>query len=103
MIEPITPAQFENELAIRQAKAARHYAITQNECYWLFWNRSVQDILDSMNANVALTMERFLANTSLGGAVNDQLEKTPYVERCITAMPSGYGFDGQQFTYTTPE
>jgi hypothetical protein len=103
MIEEPTPTQFNNALACKQAKAAVHYAITQNECYRAFWNRDPQVILDSMNANIQLTMQRFLGNTALGEAINAQLAHTPYHERCIVTMPSGYAFQDGQFVYLQDE
>lgn len=102
MIESLTPTQYNRELAVIQTKAARHYAITQNECYHKFWNRDPQVILDSINSNIALTLERFQGNTELGIAVNKELEKTDIVERCIVTMPQGYSFDGTIFKYDTP-
>jgi len=102
MIESLTPTQYNRELAIIQTKAARHYAITQNECYHKFWNRDPQVILDSINSNIPLTLERFQGNTELGMAVNKELEKTDIVERCIVTMPQGYSFDGTIFKYDTP-
>jgi hypothetical protein len=102
MIESLTPTQYNRELAIIQTKAARHYAITQNECYHKFWNRDPQVILDSINSNIPLTLERFEGNTDLGMAVNKQLEKTHISERCIVTMPQGYSFDGSIFKYEAP-
>lgn len=102
MIEALTPSQYNRELAIIQTKAARHYAITQNECYHKFWNRDPQVILDSINSNIPLTLERFEGNTELGLAVNKQLEKTDVGERCIVTMPQGYSFDGNIFKYEIP-
>jgi len=102
MIESLTPTQYNRELAVIQTKAARHYAITQNECYHKFWNRDHQVILDSINSNIPLTLERFQGNTELGMAVNKELEKTDIVERCIVTMPQGYSFDGTIFKYDTP-
>ena len=102
MIEPLTTREFENQLAIKQAKAAVHYAITQNECYRDFWNREPQIIVDSLNENLTLTLERFTGNTALGEACNVQLSHTPYQQRCIVTMPTGYSFSGTQFIYTPP-
>jgi hypothetical protein len=102
MIESLTPTQYNRELAIIQTKAARHYAITQNECYHKFWNRDPQIILDSIKNDIPLTLERFQGNTDLGLAVNKQLEKTDVVERCIVTMPQGYSFDGNIFKYEPP-
>ena len=102
MIEPLTATQFNRELTILQAKAARHYAVTQNQCFREFWNRDPQVILDSINADLTTTLERFSGNTELGEAVNKQLAKTDFPERCIVELPDGYAFDGTQFTYTAP-
>ena len=102
MIEALTPTQYNRELAAIQTKAARHYAVTQNECYHKFWNRDPQIVIDSINSNIALTLERFGGNTDLGLAINKQLEKTDVVERCILTMPQGYSFNGTIFRYDTP-
>jgi len=102
MIETLTPAEFNRELTVRAVKAAYHVAVTLNECYQLFWNRDPQVIVASMNENIPLTMERFLANTELGAAVNSQLAKTDIATRVIVAMPDGYAFNGTEFTYTAP-
>ena len=102
MIEPLTPREFANELAKTQAKAAYHYAITQNQCYRDFWSREPQVIVDSLNENLTLSLERFTGNTALGEAVNAQLSHTNYTERCIVTMPTGYSFNGTEFVYTPP-
>ena len=103
MIENLTPAEYNRELTVRAVKAAHHLAITMNECYWLFWSRSTQVILDSINENVSLTLERFTANSELGAAVNAQLAKTDIDTRVIVTMPAGYSYDGAQFVYAEPE
>jgi hypothetical protein len=103
MIEKLTPAEYNRELALRVVKAVNHLAVTMNECYHLFWNRDKQKILESLNANLELTMQRFVANSELGAAVNSQLEKTDIATRVIVSMPTGYSFNGTQFIYTAPE
>jgi hypothetical protein len=102
MLEQITPTEYNRELTERAIKALHHLASTMNECYALFYNREPQTILDSMNANIALTLERFAANSQLGAAVNSQLEKTDITSRVIVAMPTGYSFNGTEFIYTAP-
>jgi hypothetical protein len=102
MIEPLTATQFNRALTITQAQAARHYAVTQNQCYREFWSREPQVILDSINADLQTTLERFSGNTDLGEAVNKQLAKTDFPERCIVELPAGYAFDGNKFIYTPP-
>ena len=102
MLEQITPTEYNRELTQRAIKAVHHLASTMNECYALFWNRESQVIVDSMNANLALTLERFAANSELGLAVNSQLSKTDIPTRVIVAMPTGYSFNGTEFIYTAP-
>jgi hypothetical protein len=102
MLEQLTPTEYNRELTQRAIKAVHHLASTMNECYALFWNREPQAIVDSMNANIALTLERFVANSELGAAVNAQLAKTDIATRVIVAMPTGYGFVDGQFGYTAP-
>jgi hypothetical protein len=102
MIEKLTPAEYNRELALRALKAVNHLAVTMNECYHLFWNRNKQEILDSLNANLELNMQRFLANSELGAAVNTQLEKTEVTTRVIVNMPAGYVFENGVFAYAEP-
>jgi hypothetical protein len=103
MIEKLTPTEHNRELALRVVKAVNHLAITMNECYHLFWNREKQEILDSLNANLELNMQRFLANSELGAAVNTQLEKTDVTTRVIVNMPAGYVFENGVFAYIEPQ
>jgi hypothetical protein len=103
MIEKLTPTEYNRELALRVVKAVNHLAIAMNECYNLFWNRDKQEILDSLNANLELTMQRFKANSELGAAVNLQLEKTDVLTRVIVNMPEGYIFENGAFAYTEPK
>ena len=102
MLEQLTPTEYNRELTQRAIKAVHHLASTMNECYYLFYVRNTQVILDSMNANIELTMQRFLANSELGAAVNTQLAKTDITTRVIVAMPTGYSFNGTEFIYTAP-
>jgi hypothetical protein len=102
MLEQLTPTEYNRELTQRAIKAVHHLASTMNECYALFYNREPQTIVDSMNANIALTLERFGANSELGAAVNSQLAKTDITSRVIVAMPTGYSFNGTEFIYTAP-
>ena len=103
MIEKLTPAEYNRELALRVVKAVNHLAVTMNECYHLFWNRDKQKILESLNANLELTMQRFVANSELGAAVNSQLEKTDVTSRVIVSMPTGYGFEDGKFVFVAAE
>jgi hypothetical protein len=103
MIEKLTPAEYNRELALRALKAVIHLAITMNECYHLCWNRDKQEILDSLNANLELTLQRFKANSELGAAVNLQLEKTDVTTRVIVNMPEGYVFQNGAFAYVAPK
>ena len=102
MLEQITPTEYNRELTQRAIKAVHHLASTMNECYAIFWSREPQVIIDSMNANIDLTMQRFLANSELGAAVNSQLAKTDVSSRVIVAMPIGYSYNGTEFIYTAP-
>jgi hypothetical protein len=102
MIEKLTPTEYNRELALRALKAVNHLAITMNECYHLFWNRDKQEILDSLNANLELTLQRFNANSELGAEVNLQLEKTDVTTRVIVNMPDGYVFENEVFAYAEP-
>jgi hypothetical protein len=103
MIEKLTTAEYNRELALRALKAVNHLAVTMNECFHLFWNRDKQEILDSLNANLEITMQRFVANSELGAAVNLQLEKTDVATRVIVNMPEGYVFENGAFAYVAPK
>jgi hypothetical protein len=98
----LTTAEFEKSLTRKGIIATKHLADTLNECYADFWRREPQAILDSINGNLAATLERFAANSELGAAVNAQLSKTDVTSRVIVAMPIGYGFADGQFVYTSP-
>lgn len=102
MIEPITPAQFANNLTLIALDAVKHLAITLNECYRKFWSRDTAVILDALNANIPLSLERFYANTALGSELNAQLEAAGESLRVIIVMPEGYAFAEGQFTFTAP-
>lgn len=111
MIDNETHQQYENALTLTLAKAARHYAITQNQVYRQFWNRDPQAIIDSLNSDFAKNLQRMMENTAVGIAINAALAKAEYTdihgvkhytERCIVVMPEGYGCDGTAFDYTTP-
>jgi hypothetical protein len=102
MIENLTSTEYNRELTVRVVQTVNHLANIMNECYNLFWNRDKQEILDSLNANLELTMQRFLANSELGAAVNTQLEKTDVLTRVIVNMPEGYIFENGAFAYIEP-
>jgi hypothetical protein len=98
----LTTAEFEKGLTRKGIIATKHLADTLNECYADFWRREPQEILDSINGNLAATLERFAANSELGAAVNSQLAKTDITSRVIVEMPTGYSFNGTEFIYTAP-
>lgn len=98
----LTTAEFEKGLTRKGIIATKHLADTLNECYADFWNRDKQVILDSINGNLAATLERFGANSVIGYAVNSQLANTDIATRVIVQLPTGYGFADGQFVYTSP-
>ena len=98
----LTTAEFEKGLTRKGIIATKHLADTLNECYAEFWRREPQAILDSINGNLAATLERFGANKVLGAAVNSQLANTDVSSRVIVAMPIGYSFNGTEFIYISP-
>ena len=102
MIEPITPQQYSNNLAIIALKAVKHLAITMNECYGKFWNRDTLEILESLNENIPLALKRFEANSTIGNLLNQQLEDAGSDLKVIVNMPEGYVFENGKFTYTSP-
>lgn len=98
----LTTAEFEKSLTRKGIIATKHLADTLNECYAEFWNRDKQTILDSINSNLAVTLDRFAANSALGTALNSQLAKTDVTTRVIVNMPEGYAFENGKFIYTAP-
>ena len=98
-----TTSEFEKGLTRKGIIATKHLADTLNECYTEFWQRDKQTILDSINGNLAATIERFSANSQLGAAVNSQLEKTDIATRVIVSMPTGYGFEDGKFVFVAAE
>lgn len=102
-IDP-TPEEFEKELTRKAVKALIHLQVVLSDCYYKFWDRPTQEILDSINSDVPETMARFLGNTMIGMAVNERLEATDWEGRVPVVMPEGYDFDSTQmkFVYTPP-
>jgi hypothetical protein len=104
LIEPLTYAQQNRESSLKVLKAVRHLVITMNEVYRDFWNRDPQKIVDSLNENIPLSLERFTSNTVLGTVGNDRMAAAGQSERVAVTMPEGFSFDttNNLFVYTAP-
>lgn len=104
LIEPLTYAQQNREFSLKVLKAVRHLVITMNEVYRDFWNRDPQKIVDSLNENIPLSLERFTSNTVLGTVGNDRMAAAGQSERVAVTMPEGFSFDttNNLFVYTAP-
>jgi hypothetical protein len=97
-----TTEEFEKDLTRKAVKAVIHLQVVLSDCYYKFWDRPTQEILDSINSNIPETMKRFNGNTAIGMAVNERLEAVDWEDRVPITMPEGYAFDGAAFTYTAP-
>jgi len=87
------------------AIAAHHLAVTIKAGHEGVYNRPIETILADLNADVAkaaqimqLSEQASLAVNALLDAVNDDRFPT----RAPTTMPTGFAFDGSQFTFTPP-
>jgi hypothetical protein len=104
MIEPLTYKEQNREYSLKAVKAMRHVMIVMNEVYRDFWNRDPQLIVDSLNEDVDLAIERFYSNTTLGNVLNDRADAAKIAERVCVTMPEGYSYDSvtRTFSYTAP-
>lgn len=104
MIEPLTYKEQDREFTLKALKAVRHVILVMNEVYRDFWNRNPQQIVETMNANVTLYLERFESNTILGIVLNDRAEAAGLSDRMHITIPEGYSFDSvtNTFSYTAP-
>jgi hypothetical protein len=104
MIEPLTYKEQNRELSLKVLKAVRHLMLTMNEAYRDFWNREPQQIVDSLNEDVDLALERFHSNTMLGIVLNDRATVAGLTDQVHVVMPDGYLFDSNSriFSYTAP-
>ncbi len=99
-----TTEEFEKDLTRKAVKAVIHLQVVLSSCYYEFWDRPTQEILDSINSDVPETMARFSGNTAIGMAINERLEATDWEGRVPVTMPEGYSFDSttNTFNYTAP-
>jgi hypothetical protein len=104
MIEPLTYKEQNREYSLKVLKAVRHLMLTMNEAYRDFWNRDPQQIVDSLNEDVDLALERFHSNTMLGVVLNNRASAAGLTDLVIVNMPEGYSFDSdaRTFSYTPP-
>jgi hypothetical protein len=102
MIEPLTYKEQNREYSLKVLKAVRHLMLTMNEAYRDFWNRDPQQIVDSLNEDVDLALERFHSNTMLGVVLNNRAAAAGLTDHVTVSMPDGYSFDGAAFAYTAP-
>lgn len=104
MIEPLTYKEQDREFTLKALKAVRHVILVMNEIYRDFWNRDPQQIVETMNSNVPLYLERFHSNTMLGIVLNDRATAAGIPDRMHITMPEGYSFDSatNTFSYTAP-
>jgi hypothetical protein len=87
------------------AEAAHHLAGVLKSGWERYWQRTPETILAEMEADLANTLVIFALNTQAGTAVNallDALADDRFTARAPVALPDGWSFDGNQFTYTPP-
>lgn len=104
MIEPLTYKEQNREYSLKVLKAVRHLMLTMNEAYRDFWNREPQLIVDSLNEDVNLALERFHSNTVLGVVLNDRATAAGLTDHVTVNMPEGYSFnlETKTFSYVQP-
>jgi hypothetical protein len=104
IIEPLTYKEQNRDFSLKVLKAMRHLAITMNEVYRDFWSRDPQQIVDSLNADLQLSLSRFDSNTLIGNMVNDRMAAAGQNERVAVTMPEGFSFNATSgvFVYTHP-
>lgn len=104
MIEPQTYKEQDREFTLKALKAVRHTILVMNEVYRDFWGRDPQQIVETMNSNVPLYLERFESNTILGIVLNDRASVAGIPDRMHITMPEGYSFDSttNTFSYSAP-
>jgi len=100
MIEPLTYKEQNREYSLKVLKAVRHLMLTMNEAYRDFWNRDPQQIVDSLNEDVDLALERFHSNTMLGIVLNDRASAAGLADRVHVTMPEGYSYDSDARTFS---
>ena len=105
MIEPQTYKEQDREFTLKALKAVRHCILVMNEIYRDFWSREPQQIVETMNANIDLYLERFHSNTMLGIVLNDRAAAAGISDRMHIAMPENYIFnsDTRTFAYVKPQ
>lgn len=93
-----------DEFVERATKMIRHSIITLNDIYRQFWKRDPQKIIESLNDDVTLALNRFHENTTTGTFLNQRAEILGIPERVTVVMPPNYSFDSQSmlFIYTPP-
>lgn len=104
MIEPLTYKEQDREFTLKALKAVKHVILVMNEIYCDFWNRDPQKIVENMNANIGLYLERFHSNTILGAVLNDRATAAGINDRMHITMPEGYSFNMEtnMFEYSVP-
>jgi hypothetical protein len=104
IIEPLTYKEQNRDFSLKVLKAVRHLALTMNDVYRDFWSRDPQQIVDSLNADLQLSLQRFNSNTLIGNMVNDRMAAAGQSERVTVTMPEGFSFDTENsvFVYTVP-
>jgi hypothetical protein len=89
---------------LRSAEALHHAASVIAEENRRFWSEPTEDLLACLNADVALTLATFAANTAAGAAINallDGVGDARFTGRVPTEPGRGdIVFDGSAFSIT---
>jgi len=105
-------SQLEQDLAekdagvLRAATALHHAATVLKAENVRFWSIPTDRLLAVLNADIALTIATFTANTSAGTAIKSLLDAVAAPEFAnrapVTAGRSDIVFDGTAFVYVAP-
>ena len=117
VLPPPSIAVQNDLIAEHSAKGLLHYATVLTESYERYWNlkpeinqllryegRTPQAIVDALNANLPLAVQRNADHKSMAEHCNGYLEMIGSAMRVPIGMPPGYSFDQatMQFTYIEP-
>jgi len=105
-------SQLESDLAekdagvLRAATALHHAATVLHSENDRFWAVPTDRLIGVLNADLALTLETFQANTSAGTAINSLLDAVAHpslpVRAPVEPGRSDIVFDGAAFIYVAP-
>ena len=90
-----------DEIVTESLRVAHVLAQTMTSGYDAFW--AMPNVLEVLNHNVASSLEMLTNNGQIGALLNAKQNSANLPQfpcRVPLSMPSGFGFDGKQFTHT---